>query len=118
MKYESFYERVKGEMSKSIASAEVYAQDADSVYYNNGSVRGILIAKPRFIIAQHGDYLWRISKPDEGIQVLWSESAKYVADNLMDGGKYQLTESSYPFSDAWLSLIYILGMIERLYKDF
>lgn len=117
MNYESSYERVKGEMSKSIASAEVYAQDIDSVYYNNGSVRGIILAKPKFIIAQHGDYIFRIAKPDEGVSVLWSEGAKYVADNLVDGGKHQLAESSYPFSDAWLSFIYVLGMIERLYKD-
>lgn len=118
MNYESSYESVKGEMSKSIASAEVYAQDIDSVYYNNSYVRGMLIAKPKFIIAQHGDYIFKIAKPDEGVSVLWNESAKYVADNLVDGGKYQLSVSSYPFSDAWLSFIYVLGMIERLYKDF
>lgn len=117
MTYESSYERVKVEMSKSIASAEVYAQGVDSVYYNNGSVRGMLLAKPKFIIAQHGDYIFKIAKPDEGVSVLWSEDVKYVADNLVDGGKYQLTVSSYPFSDAWLSLLYVLGMIERLYKD-
>ena len=105
-----------GERSKSIASAEVYAQDIDSVYYNSGSVRGMLIAKPNFIIAQHGDYIFRIAKPDEGVPVLWSESVKYVAGHLVDGGKYQLTESSYPSSDAWLSLIYVLGMIERIYE--
>ena len=116
MNYESSYERVKDEMSKSIASAEVYAQDVDSIYYRNSFVRGILIAKPNFIIAQHGDYIFRIAKPDEGVSVLWSECAKYVAFNLVDGGKYQLTESSYPFSDAWLSLIYVLGMIERIYE--
>lgn len=98
-------------------SAEVYAQDIDSVYYNSGSVGGMLIAKPNFIIAQHGDYIFRIAKPDEGVTVLWSESAKYVADNLVDGGRNQLTESSYPFSDAWLSFIYVLGMIERIYED-
>lgn len=106
-----------GEMSKSIASAEIYAQDVDSVYYNNSNVRGMLIAKPNFIIAQHGEYIFRIARPDEGVPVLWSESAKYVADHLVDGGKYQLTESSYPFSDAWLSLIYVLGMIERIYEE-
>ena len=117
MNYESSYERVKGEMSKSIASAEVYAQDIDSVYYNNSGVRGMLIAKPKFIIAQHGDYIFRIAKPDEGVSVLWNECTKYVAVNLVDGGRNQLTESSYPFSDAWLSLLYVLGMIERLYKD-
>ena len=117
MNYESSYERIKGEMSKSISSAEVYAQDVDSVYYTNSSVRGMLIAKPKFIIAKHGDYIFKIAKPDEGVSVLWNESAKYVADNLVDGGKNQLSESSYPFSDAWLSFIYVLGMIERLYED-
>lgn len=117
MDYESSYEMVKGEMSISIASAEVYSQDIDSVYYTNSSVRGMLIAKPKFIIAQHGDYIFRIAKPDEGVSVLWNESAMYVADNLVDGGKNQLAGSSYPFSDAWLSFIYVLGMIERLYKD-
>lgn len=116
MNYESSYERVKSEMTKSIASAEVYVQDIDSVYYNNGSVRGMLLAKPKFIIAQHGDYIFRIAKPDEGVSVLWNESAKYVAENLVDGGKYQLSASPYPLSDAWLSFIYVLGMIERLYK--
>ena len=100
MDYESSYEMVKGEMSISIASAEVYSQDIDSVYYTNSSVRGMLIAKPKFIIAKHGDYIFKIAKPDEGVSVLWNESAKYVAVNLVDGGKYQLTESTYPLSDA------------------